>query len=46
MLKGCPKCGGDLFLNLLEDSDNLVCLQCGRLVPVKLAKETAESRSS
>lgn len=34
LLKGCPKCRGDLIFDPLEDTERLSCLQCGRYVPV------------
>ncbi len=33
-LRGCPRCGGDLFLDTLEsapgEAPDYVCIQCGR----------------
>ena len=31
VLKACPKCGGDLYFDLLEEE--YVCLQCALPVP-------------
>lgn len=33
-LKGCPRCGGDLFPD--EDSEERYCLQCGYREPEKI----------
>jgi hypothetical protein len=34
MLKQCPKCGGDLYLErgLRDDRNELCCLQCGKVL--------------
>jgi DNA-directed RNA polymerase subunit RPC12/RpoP len=29
MLRSCIRCGGDLYLERLSGSEDLVCLQCG-----------------
>lgn len=28
--KGCPRCGGDLILERIDDVDYFQCLQCSR----------------
>lgn len=33
-LKGCPRCGGDLFPEYDLTGTDLVCLQCGYIRPV------------
>ena len=43
-MKGCPKCGGDIFLDI--DGSTLLdhCLQCGYVNPritLKLGKESS-----
>jgi hypothetical protein len=30
MMRACPRCGGDLYRDMLETDDEYVCLQCGR----------------
>ena len=37
LLKGCPRCRGDLIFDPLEDTDRLSCLQCGRYIPVAIS---------
>jgi len=33
ILKGCPRCGGDLFPEMTEAGEpTFLCLQCGRTV--------------
>lgn len=34
LLKGCPRCKGDLFTDPFEDKDTLVCLQCSRTTSI------------
>jgi hypothetical protein len=37
-LKGCPRCGGDLFPDLSDpDQQVLTCLQCGAMRIVRTA---------
>jgi hypothetical protein len=31
-LKGCPRCGGDLFEEHLESVADIKCLQCSRIL--------------
>ncbi|OGT27923.1 MAG: hypothetical protein A2Z17_04080 [Gammaproteobacteria bacterium RBG_16_66_13] len=35
-LKGCPRCGGDLYLHSDLDGPFWLCLQCGRATDAKL----------
>ncbi|HXH21988.1 MAG TPA: hypothetical protein VNN10_08155 [Dehalococcoidia bacterium] len=30
LMRACPRCGGDLYRDLLETDEEFVCLQCGR----------------
>ena len=30
MMRACPRCGGDLYRDMLEVEEEFVCLQCGR----------------
>jgi hypothetical protein len=30
LMRACPRCSGDLYLDLLEQDEEYVCLQCGR----------------
>ncbi len=30
LMRACPRCGGDLYRDLLEIDEEFVCLQCGR----------------
>ena len=41
-LKGCPRCGGDLFPEYDITGTDLVCLQCGYLQPVSVSGRTVE----
>jgi len=36
-MRACPRCGGDLYRDLLEREDEFVCLQCGRRTPPRQA---------
>jgi uncharacterized protein (DUF983 family) len=36
-IRACPRCGGDLYRDLLEREDEFVCLQCGRRTPPQQA---------
>lgn len=31
-LKGCPRCGGDLFEEPIESEPDIKCLQCSRIL--------------
>jgi hypothetical protein len=38
-LKGCPRCGGDLFPDLSDpDQPVLTCLQCGAMRIVRITR--------
>ena len=39
ILKGCPRCGGDLY----SESPGFTCLQCGHQVEVKDVDKRAKS---
>ncbi len=30
LMRACPRCHGDLYLDMLEVDEEYVCLQCGR----------------
>lgn len=30
LMRACPRCSGSLYLDLLEQDEEYVCLQCGR----------------
>lgn len=30
LMQACPRCLGSLYLDLLEEDEEFVCLQCGR----------------
>ena len=32
-IKGCPKCGGDLFEETISGDREICCLQCGYVIP-------------
>lgn len=34
VLKGCPRCHGDLMLEITQDTDYYECLQCGHVLSV------------
>ncbi|MBN1161463.1 MAG: hypothetical protein JXA17_05925 [Dehalococcoidales bacterium] len=36
-IKGCKRCGGDLFLERDTDEVRIVCLQCGAVYAERLA---------
>lgn len=42
LIRGCPRCGGDLYRDMLEVDEEFVCLQCGRRAEPRLPD--AESR--
>jgi hypothetical protein len=42
-LKGCPRCGGDLFPEYDLEGTDLVCLQCGYFQPVYLHDRRVEA---
>ncbi len=37
LIKACPHCGGDVYLDEGLDSYEARCLQCSRLIPAKVA---------
>jgi hypothetical protein len=39
LMRACPRCGGDLYRDVLEADVEFVCLQCGRRVDRKLLEE-------
>jgi DNA-directed RNA polymerase subunit M/transcription elongation factor TFIIS len=41
-LKGCPRCGGDLFPEYDITGSDLVCLQCGYVQSVSMREPAAE----
>ena len=41
-LKGCPRCGGDLFPEYDITGSDLVCLQCGYMQAVSMREPAAE----
>ena len=41
ILKGCPKCGGDLTFSRDIHGEYVICLQCGLLKDVAGAGKTA-----
>jgi hypothetical protein len=43
-LKGCPRCGGDLFPEYDLTGSDLVCLQCGYVQPVFIIDRTGDER--
>ncbi len=34
-IKGCPKCGGDLFEETISGDREICCLQCGYVIPAQ-----------
>jgi uncharacterized protein (DUF983 family) len=30
MFRSCPRCNGDLYIDMLEIEEEFVCIQCGR----------------
>jgi hypothetical protein len=40
-LKGCPRCGGDLFPEYDVTGTDLICLQCGYIRPVHVRDAAA-----
>lgn len=43
ILKGCPRCGGDLSLGL---DDEVTCLQCGHELPPSGKEALSKMRNS
>ncbi|MEW6034708.1 MAG: hypothetical protein AB1603_07635 [Chloroflexota bacterium] len=42
-LRGCPSCGGDLYVDMYDPQD-LKCLQCGRSYLKRTAEESVALR--
>lgn len=42
ILKGCPRCGGDLMPDRWDlDGQDLCCVQCGHVAPAALIRHVA-----
>ena len=37
LMKACPHCGGDVYVDKGLDSYETQCLQCSRSIPIKVA---------
>lgn len=37
LMKACPHCGGDVYVDIGLDSYDVQCLQCSRSIPIKVA---------
>jgi len=49
LLKGCPRCRGDLLLIRYDDEHTLSCLQCGftrALAPARARRARAGARAT
>lgn len=42
LMRACPRCGGDLYRDMLESGVEFVCLQCGRRADKSLIQARSE----
>ena len=44
-LKGCPKCGGDVYVDRDHDGWHEECLQCGHCASMRTMVQAAKQRN-